>query len=52
MNVADTIKKFGLEQAFDYLYRDPERNLLKIMDWADRFDKSGSPFQTGRDSHE
>ena len=45
MNVADTIKKFGLEQAFDYLYRDPERNLLKIMDWADRFDNGDFAVQ-------
>ena len=28
MNVANTIKKLGLEQAFDYLYKDPENNLL------------------------
>lgn len=30
MNVANTIKKLGLEQAFDYLYKDPENNLLKL----------------------
>lgn len=34
MNVANTIKKLGLEQAFDYLYKDPENNLLKLMNWA------------------
>ena len=47
MNVANTIKKLGLEQAFDYLYKDPENNLLKLMNWADKFsdgDKSESPF--------
>lgn len=37
MSVMNTIKKIGLEQAFHYLYKDPEKNLLKIMDWADRF---------------
>lgn len=37
MSVSKTIKKFGLEQAFRYLYRDPEKNLLKLMDWADKF---------------
>ena len=31
MGVANTIKKLGLEQAFDYLYKDPENNLLKLM---------------------
>lgn len=39
MSVTATIKKFGLEQAFHYLYQDPERNLLKLMDWADKFAK-------------
>ena len=36
MDVSTTIKKFGLEQAFNYLYKDPEKNLLKLMDWADK----------------
>jgi MoaA/NifB/PqqE/SkfB family radical SAM enzyme len=26
-----------LEQAFNYLYKDPEKNLRKLMDWADMF---------------
>ena len=37
MNATTTLKKFGLEQAFRYIYRDPEKNMLKIMDWADKF---------------
>ena len=37
MDVSTTIKKFGLEQAFKYLYKDPDKNLLKVMDWADKF---------------
>ena len=37
MDVSTTMKKFGLEQAFKYLYKDPEKNLLKLMDWADKF---------------
>lgn len=37
MNVTTTIRKFGLEQAFNYLYKDPDKNLVKIMDWADKF---------------
>lgn len=35
-------KKFGLEQAFKYLHKDPEKNLVKIMDWADKF--AGNEF--------
>lgn len=46
MDVATTIKKFGLEQAFDYLYKDPEKNLRKLMDWADKF--SGGEFAPQR----
>ena len=42
MDVSTTMKKFGLEQAFKYLYKDPEKNLLKLMDWADKF--SGGEF--------
>lgn len=37
MNAATTLKKFGLEQAFHYIYKDPDKNMLKIMDWADKF---------------
>lgn len=37
MDVSTTVKKFGLEQAFNFLYKDPDKNLVKIMDWADKF---------------
>ena len=37
MDATTTLKKFGLDQAFRYLYKDPEKNLLKLMDWADTF---------------
>ncbi|BAK98470.1 hypothetical protein OBV_12720 [Oscillibacter valericigenes Sjm18-20] len=46
MDVAATIKKFGLEQAFNYLYKDPEKNLRKLMDWADKF--AGGEFAPQR----
>ena len=46
MNVSATMKKFGLEQAFRYLYKDPEKNMVKIMDWADKF--AGDEFVTQR----
>lgn len=39
MSVANTIQKLGLTQAFDYLYKDPEKNMLKLMDWADVFSR-------------
>lgn len=46
MDVSTTIKKFGLEHAFKYLYKDPDKNLLKIMDWADKF--AGGQFPSQR----
>ncbi len=39
MDVSTTLKKFGLEQAFHYAFKDPEHNLSKLMDWADKFSK-------------
>lgn len=46
MKVSMTIKKYGLEHAFKYLYQDPEKNLLKMMDWADKF--AGDEFVSQR----
>ena len=43
MDVAATIKKFGLEKAFDYLYKDPDENLKKMLKWAERF--SGKTYK-------
>lgn len=37
MYIANTLKKLGLEQTFDYLYKNPEANMRKLMDWADKF---------------
>ena len=45
MDVSTTLTKFGLTQAFKYLYKDPETNLVKIMDWADRFAGGEFPAQ-------
>ena len=36
MNVSATIKKFGLEKAFDYLYKEPEKHLRTLLKWADK----------------
>ena len=37
MNVGATLKKFGLEKAFDYLYKNPNENLLKMLKWAEKY---------------
>lgn len=39
MNANATLKKFGIEQAMKYLYKDPEKNMRIMMDWADKFCK-------------
>ena len=46
MQFANSVKKFGLEQAMDYISKDPVKNLPKLMDWADRF--SGGKFENQR----
>ena len=45
MSVSTTLKKYGLEQAFRYVYKDPEKNLPKLMDWADQFSGGMYPAQ-------
>ena len=37
MNASNTLKKLGIEQTFNYIYKDPDKNMQKIMDWADKF---------------
>ena len=47
MNAANTLKKLGIEKTFDYIYKDPDKNMPKIMDWADKF--AEGEFPTKRD---
>lgn len=45
MSFDKTIQRFqtfGIQQAISYLEKDPKKNALKIMDWADKF--SGDTF--------
>lgn len=37
----NALKKAGISTAYDYLEKDPEKNLLKLMDWVDRFAGTG-----------
>lgn len=37
----DALKKAGISTAYNYLEKDPEKNLPKIMDWVDKFAGSG-----------
>ena len=46
MNAANTLKKLGIEKTFDYIYKDPDKHMPKMMDWADKF--SEGQFVTQR----
>ncbi|MBQ4506150.1 MAG: radical SAM protein [Firmicutes bacterium] len=45
MSVTTTLSKFGLTKLFDQIYKDPEPNLVKLIDWADRFSNGLYPGQ-------
>ncbi len=45
MDVSTTLKKLGIEKIFGMLYRDPEKNLPRLMDWADKFAGEEFPAQ-------
>lgn len=36
MNVSAAIKKYGLEKVFDYMYKDPEENLGKLLNLVEK----------------
>ena len=46
MSLSTTAKRLGIEQLLHYACKDPDTNLPKIMDWADRF--SGGEFPSQR----
>ena len=33
MRIPNSLKQFGIEQAVDYITRDPEKNLPTLMSW-------------------
>lgn len=57
MNASNTLKKLGIEQTFNYIYKDPDKHMPKMMDWADKFadgefvsqrkNNSGSNYRSG-----
>lgn len=46
MQIPNSLKKFGIEQAINYLSKDPEKNLPRLMEWTDRF--AGDSFTRQR----
>ncbi|MGE4484854.1 MAG: radical SAM protein [Oscillospiraceae bacterium] len=41
MDITKNITRFALDRAFNYLEKDPEKNMPKLMSWVDRFSKNG-----------
>ncbi len=47
--LSNSLKKFGIETAYSYIEKDPEKNLSKLMDWVDRIAGDGpKSFPTQR----
>ena len=45
MHIPNSLKPFGIEQAVDYITKDPEKNLPTLMTWVDKFSRGGFPSQ-------
>ena len=41
MSISDKVKVMGIKKAYDYLNKDPDNNIPKLMDWVDKFAKEG-----------
>ena len=48
MQIPMGLKELGIEQAVEYISKAPEKNLPKLMDWADRF--AGDQYGPQRDA--
>lgn len=42
MNLKENVESFAVKKALEYMDKDPETNLPKLVDWFDRFDKKGT----------
>ena len=45
MHIPNSLKQFGIEQAVDYITKDPEKNLPTLMSWVDKFSRGSFPAQ-------
>ena len=49
--IPKTLSTLGLKTAFDYIEKNPEKNLPKLMEWVDKLAGSGpDSFQPQRDA--
>lgn len=47
MSLPARLRAFGISKALDYLERDPDANLPKLMDWLDKYtgERLASPYR-------
>ena len=45
MKMSVTLKKFGLQKAFDYLYKNPEKHIRTLFGWAEKYGGKMYPNQ-------
>ena len=45
MNIKESLGRFGLNQAVNYVYKDPEKNMMKVMEAVDKFAGGQFPGQ-------
>ena len=44
MNIKTRMAKYGIEHMIDEIYKDPEKGLRKVIDWAEKY--AGDTFQS------
>ncbi len=42
LTLKEHLQQFGVKKALDFLDKDPDVNLIKLLDWADKFDTSNT----------
>ena len=45
MNIKESLGKFGLSQAVNFVYKNPEKNMMKVMEAVDKFAGGHFPSQ-------
>ncbi|HVI41239.1 MAG TPA: radical SAM protein [Anaerovoracaceae bacterium] len=41
-NIKEQVESFGLKKVISYLDSDPDKNIPKVIDWVEKFDKEGT----------
>ena len=39
MSLSENIKSFGMKQVIKYLDADPDKNIPRVIEWVEKFDK-------------